>query len=291
MNIEKVFETIVEFISKRVKTAGKKGVVIGFSGGIDSAVTGALSTIALGRDNVHGLLMPFYRSRHFDDAMNIVHGIGVKYSTVWINRIYDSFYETGLLWKDSTKENLMSRIRMCLLYAYANEHNLLVAGTCNLTEIQTGYFTKYGDGGSDFEALGKNIKKEVYLLGRYFNAMDSVYMIPEDIFSKEPTAELHPDQKDQDDIGPYDIADRIVDKVFFGVGDISDIDIEAVNRVMNLINNSDHKRVIPYVPTLPNEPIVSHERFVTILKETMGNPNITDGQFRMIVQNTIKFVK
>jgi len=291
MNIEETGSSIIRFILNKVVTTKKNGVVLGISGGIDSAVTAALATVALNQDSVHGILMPFYQSHHFKDAMGVVHGLQIPYSTVWINKIYDAFYDTGLLWKDSTKENLMARIRMCLLYAYANEHNLLVIGTCNLPERKTGYFTKHGDGASDFEPLGKSLKRHVYALGRHFNETMAIRMIPEDIFSKEPTAELHPDQKDIDDLGPYEIADRIIENIVFGTGNIDDIDDNDVRKITRLVELNKHKLSMPEMPVLPDEPVVTVDRFINILNKAKNDPNISDSQFRMIVQNTIGIVK
>jgi len=290
MDIQKVGNSIIEFILQKIKESEKDGVVLGISGGIDSAVTAALATMALGRKSVHALLMPFYNSHHFKDAMNVAHGLDIPHTTVWINDIYDAFWRTGLLWKDLTKDNLMARIRMCLVYAFANEHNLLVIGTSNLTEIKTGYFTKHGDGAADLNPLGKSLKRGVYTLGRYFNEIVAERMIPEDIFSKEPTAELHPDQKDSDDLGSYEIADRIIENLQFGTGNLSDVDKSDIDRITNLVTSSDHKRSMPPVPSLSDDDTISKDTFIRLLNETT-NSEMSDSKFRMMVQNTIGIVK
>jgi len=234
--------------------------------------------------------MPFYHSDHFHDAIDVVNNLKIPHSTIWINNIYDAFYDTGHLWKSRAKENLMARIRMCLLYAFANEHDLLVVGTSNLIEIQTGYFTKFGDGGNDIEPIGKCSKHHIYALAGYFNEINGNFIIPEKVIMKQPTAELHPDQLDTDDIGPYHIADRIIEYIAFGKNDISDIDQNDVNKIMDLVRLSSHKREMASIPIMPDEENISKDRFLKILGETVDS-GISDSKFRLLVRNTLGVVK
>lgn len=257
MNTEKVYKKIVSFVSTYIKRFRFEKAILGVSGGIDSALTLAVLSDALKKEQIHCVLMPYYKNNHFDDAINIVNIFGMDYSTIWINKIYDSFHDTGLLWKDATKENTMSRIRMILLYACASEHNGVVVGTTNASESYVGYLTKFGDGGVDIEPLLNLSKKHVYELVSYFNDMHKKkgLHIPEEVISKEPTADLRPDQTDEDDLGSYDTIDKMIDFLRYGIP-THDVSVEDKQRFFELYDSSEHKRSVPKSPHIDIKDLV-----------------------------------
>jgi len=263
MNTVKVHNQIVQWIKQKIKTTEVDGIVLGISGGIDSSVAAALSVEALSKECVHGIIMPYYRDNHFDDALDMVNINEIPYSTIWINGIYDSLYDTGLLWKNKTKENTMSRIRMVLLRAYANEHNLLLVGTGNASETMIGYCTKGGDSEADIFPLYKLTKGQVYQLAAYINELhgktfDAVPHIPEEIILKKPSAGLSPEQTDENDLGmTYKDIDKLVTQFKFGVPaqDVSDKTRERFNI---LYKTSAHKRSGIQYPDIPGIDLVPY---------------------------------
>lgn len=243
MNCEKVCDRITDWIYDKTKKNNMDGLIIGISGGIDSSLCTALSIMALGKDNVHGLLMPYYKDQHFTDALNFVNNIGVNYNTICINEIYDSFYYTGLLWKNKTKENTMARIRMVLLRAYANEYNSLVIGTDNLSETLTGYFTKGGDGEADIFPIHELTKGQVYELAKYVNGLNNEKeIIPKNIITKAPSAGLHLDQTDESDLGlSYSDMENIILNIKYGKP-MENVSESKRFKFFKLMKESYHKR-------------------------------------------------
>jgi NAD+ synthase len=243
MNYESVNQTIVNFI--QAELLGFNGYVLGISGGIDSALTLALTIQAVDKEKVHCILMPFWENENLKDGIEIVHQFGVPYSIINIRNIYDAFYNTGLLWHNGTKENLMARIRMCLLYAYANEHNYKVLGTCNMSEIMTGFFTKGGDGLSDLEPIGELLKREVYGLGNFYNSVlcprHDYPQIPSQIFTKRPTADLTPGVCDEDILGEYSVLDDVLTKIYLNGKTPATPDEVRISKIMEA---TEHKRTL-----------------------------------------------
>jgi len=258
MNTEKIFNQIVKWMYGKVKTSRSKCFVLGVSGGIDSAVCAFLASVAIGNDNVHAILMPCHHfdeehkkvDEHFDNALDVANMLAINYSTIWINEIYDAIYNTGLLWKHKTKENTMSRIRMTLLRASANENNALLIGSGNASETMVGYFTKGGDNEADIFPILELTKGQVYELADYINRVHVLInprsnnspIISEKVIQKAPSAGLTPGQTDEEDLGiTYEDLDKLVLQNKFGIPahDVSD---EAVKRFNELYQNSAHKR-------------------------------------------------
>jgi NAD+ synthase len=237
MNTEKVCDQIINWILSMVKESGKNGIVLGISGGIDSAVVCKLSMLALGKENVHGMMLPYYSDYHYSDAVNLVNKFGISHSTIWINKIYQAIYETGLLWGDKTKENTMSRIRMVLLRAYANDNNVLLAGTGNASEYFTGYFTKGGDSEADIFPIIQLTKGQVYEIAK----LDKV-SIPDTIIRKIPSAGLAPGQSDENDLGlTYQELDQLVLQYKYGTP-TKNVSENSEQIFDNLRRLSEHKR-------------------------------------------------
>ena len=228
-------EKITRFIEKKVDEAKADGVVIGLSGGLDSSVVAALSVRALGKEGVLGLLLPSPTTNPDDtrDAEELARSLDIQYKKIPLEPILEAF--RGSLEVDKfAYGNLMARVRMILLYYYANLNNLLVVGTGNKTELSVGYFTKYGDGGCDMLPLGDLYKTEVKELAKEL-------AIPEKIIEKTPTAGLWEGQTDEGELG---IKYEELDNVLKGKA--------KSERVQELIKASEHKRRAPDICLLKN---------------------------------------
>lgn len=230
-----------------------KKVVIALSGGIDSALTAVIATLALGKENINGILMPSpYSSRgSIDDARELSHNLGIKYITIPISDIYNSYLENlNTIFKHSeiniTKENIQARIRGNIIMAAANENGWLVLSTGNKSEISAGYCTLYGDMAGGFSPIKDVYKTMVYKICRYINKKYS-NIIPKKIITKVPSAELKPDQKDEDKLPPYKILDPILKAYIEDDLDYRSItkkgfDKKIVKKVINMVDNSEYKR-------------------------------------------------
>ncbi|NMB37213.1 MAG: NAD(+) synthase [Bacteroidales bacterium] len=214
--IEVAYETIVTKMRDYFNNAGMKKAVLGLSGGIDSAVVMAIACEALGRENVYGLLMPsqFSTLHSVSDAVDLANNLGVEYTIIPIEKIYNrfmremfSFFEIGK-WSVA-QENLQARIRGTILMTYSNRFNALLLNTSNKSEISVGYGTLYGDLCGAMMVIADLYKLQVYELAGYINS-SSGNVIPASTIQKTPSAELRPGQKDSDSLPPYDILDPIL---------------------------------------------------------------------------------
>ena len=231
---------------------GFKGVHLGLSGGIDSALTLALAVDALGADKVHAVMMPsdFTAGISIEDSRDMVKRLGVRYSEIAIKPIYDAFAmqlagEFAGLPFDTTEENLQARTRGTLLMALSNKFGSLVLTTGNKSEMATGYATLYGDMAGGFAVLKDVPKTLVYRLANYRNSLSAV--IPQRIIDRPPSAELRPGQTDQDSLPPYDALDAIL--AAYVERDLSAAEIvaqgysaETVARVIRLVERAEYKR-------------------------------------------------
>ncbi len=243
-----VVERISGFVKGMVAGAKSNGVVLGVSGGVDSAVTAYLMARSLGKDRVMALIMPDSEvtpNEDIEDALLVVRELGVKYEIIEISSIVRAFSETKIFkWGDKVAVgNLRARIRMALLYFVANTKNLLVVGTGDRSEILLGYFTKYGDGGVDFLPIGDLYKTQVRWLGEYLG-------VPENIVKKPSSPRLWEGQTAEGELGlPYEKIDLILHSLFDLRLDVkmvySMFGEEAVNRVLDLHSKSAHKRTMP----------------------------------------------
>ena len=251
-NIDEIYHAIILGIKDYFGKMGFRKAVMGSSGGIDSAVTQVLATQALGKDNVRALLMPsqYSTSHSVTDAEQLSKNLGNPYDIVPIKNIYESFLtELKPIFKSEpfnvAEENIQSRTRGNLLMAIANKFGYILLNTSNKSELATGYGTLYGDMAGGLSILGDVYKMQVYALARYINKKKEI--IPENIISKAPSAELRPDQKDSDSLPEYEKLDRILYQYIElrkGPKEIveSGYEKELVDRILKLVNTNEYKR-------------------------------------------------
>jgi NAD+ synthase (glutamine-hydrolysing) len=251
-NMAQVHDALILGIRDYFSKMGFKKAILGSSGGIDSAVTLALACEALGPGQVRAVLLPseFSSGHSVDDAVALSKNLGNPYDIVPIKSVYDTFLNTlspifGDLPFGLAEENLQSRSRGNLLMAIANKFGLILLNTSNKSELATGYGTLYGDMAGGLSVLGDVYKMQVYALADYINRHGEI--IPQNIISKAPSAELRPNQKDSDSLPDY----ALLDKVLFqyiekrrGPREIiaMGIDEALVRRVLNMVNANEYKR-------------------------------------------------
>lgn len=213
--LEAVYQTLVLGLRDYVNKNRFKGVVLGLSGGIDSALTLAIAVDALGAERVEAVMMPFRYTSDLskNDAQDEAARLGVRYSSISIEPMYEAFMaalakEFEGTKRDTTEENLQARCRGVLLMAISNKKGYMVLTTGNKSEMAVGYSTLYGDMAGGFDVLKDVPKTLVFALSRYRNGLGEV--IPASVISRPPSAELAPDQKDEDSLPPYEILDQIL---------------------------------------------------------------------------------
>ena len=247
-----VYDALCLGVRDYVTKNGFPGVLLGLSGGIDSALTVAVAADALGADKVHAVMMPsqYTASMSREDACAEADALKVRYSEIAIRPMYDAFMaalapQFDGLPADTTEENLQSRIRGTLLMAMSNKSGAIVLTTGNKSEMGTGYATLYGDMAGGFAVLKDISKMLVYRLASYRNTLSPV--IPQRVITRAPSAELRPDQTDQDNLPPYAVLDAIMEA--YVEHNASPRDIEAagyerkdIERVIRLLRISEYKR-------------------------------------------------
>ncbi len=252
--VDEVFQALVLGTRDYVRKNGFKRVVIGLSGGIDSSLVAAVAVEALGRENVTGVTMPspFSSRGTRDDARRLAKNLGIDFIRLPITPVFNAFGKSlaetfkGLK-QDVTEENIQARIRGTLLMALSNKFGWLVLTTGNKSEIAVGYSTLYGDMAGGFAVIKDVPKTLVYELSRHVNARAGKQVIPESVIERAPSAELRPDQKDQDSLPPYDVLDAILEAYVEesrGVADLiaAGFPPETVRKVIRMIDASEYKR-------------------------------------------------
>jgi NAD+ synthase (glutamine-hydrolysing) len=247
-----VYDALVIGVRDYVQKNHFPGVLLGLSGGIDSALTLAVAVDALGRDRVRALMLPspYNASISLEDAREMAGILGVRYDEIPIEPVFAAFLdalagEFGDLAPDAAEENIQARVRGTLLMALSNKFGSIVLTTGNKSEMAVGYATLYGDMAGGFAVLKDIPKTLVYRLSNYRNSLGRV--IPERIITRAPSAELRADQTDQDSLPPYDILDGILEA--YVEHDLSPEEIvargfpaAAVAKVVRLIKVSEYKR-------------------------------------------------
>jgi len=250
--IESVYDALILGIRDYIEKCGFSKVVVGLSGGIDSTITCCLAKEAVGRENVIGISMPSqYSSKgSVEDSRKLSKNLGIQFKVIPISSIYHSYSEIlkehfkGKK-EDTTEENIQARIRGNILMAFSNKYGYLVLSTGNKSELAVGYCTLYGDMSGGLSVLSDVPKTMVYELAHYINRKSEV--IPKEIIEKPPSAELKPNQKDQDTLPSYDILDQIlyyyVDEGYSMKEILSlNFDHEIVKWVIKAINRNEYKR-------------------------------------------------
>lgn len=249
-----VYNALVLGVKDYVNKNGFPGIMLGLSGGIDSALTLAIAVDALGAENVEAVMMPFRYTADIsiEDARKQANKLGVKYREIPIEPIFNSFMtalvdEFANLERDVTEENLQARSRGVLLMAMSNKLGKMLLATGNKSEMSVGYATLYGDMAGGFAPLKDVFKTLVYDLSRYRNQLGDGEIIPDRVITRPPSAELAPDQIDEDSLPPYDILDAILCYFIEEYKSAEDIialgyDSETVQRVTNLVLLSEYKR-------------------------------------------------
>ncbi len=237
-------ETIREWLGEKV---GDRVAVVGLSGGVDSAVTASLCSLALGPERVYALIMPADTTPEEDveHAKRHAKKLGISYKEVQIDPILEEYYETGVFGTRIARGNLKARTRMCLLYGLANTIDGIVVGTGNKTEVLLGYYTKYGDGGVDLLPIGDLYKTQVWLLAERLG-------VDREIIRKRPSARLWEDQDDEKELGmSYQEMDEILLGLELGLAPERIEKLghkrEKIERILELIASTGHKRRPPEV--------------------------------------------
>jgi NAD+ synthase len=233
--MKEIKKNIISWIRKQIKDSKKNGVVLGLSGGLDSSVTAVLCRMALGKEKVLALILPCEsQKKDIEDAKNLAKRFAIKTKLIDLTEIYNQLIKILPKANRLTYANLKARLRMIVLYYFANKLNYLVCGTSNESELMTGYFTKFGDGASDILPIGGLLKTEVRKLAEELN-------IPDFIIKKVPSAGLWEGQTDEKELG---ISYEELDKILNGLENKRRINIERekIEKVKKMMKNSEHKR-------------------------------------------------
>lgn len=248
------YQALVMGVRDYVNHSGFPGVILGLSGGIDSALSLAIAVDALGPERVNAVMMPYTYTAaiSLEDAQAQARRMNVSYHVSEIHGIVHSFQQTlapyfGERPADATEENLQARARGTVLMALSNKFGHLVLTTGNKSEMAVGYATLYGDMAGGFDVLKDVYKTQVFALARYRNSLDKTPVIPERVITRPPSAELRPDQTDQGSLPPYDVLDAIL----FGYIEqdqsldqlvAQGFDADTVKRVLTLVDRNEYKR-------------------------------------------------
>ncbi len=247
---DKAFVTgvLVQFIKEELNKAGFQKAVVGISGGVDSALAAFLSVMALGKENVIGISMPYRTSSESSkqDARLVAETLGIEFHEIDITPQIDAYYEKFPDADRVRKGNKMARERMSILYDFAHFKNALVVGTSNKSELLIGYSTRWGDGAHDVNPIGDLYKTQVWQIAEHVG-------VPERIIKKKPSADLWPGQTDEGEIG---LTYQLLDQILFAYVDLrmrkEDIvnlgyDEPLVGKVMDMVKRSQYKRKLPII--------------------------------------------
>jgi len=249
---EKVHHALVIGIRDYLHKCGFRTAVLGLSGGIDSAVTAVLAVAALGKENVRGIAMPSQYSSQgsLDDAEELARNLGIQYDVIPIKSAVDTLTDSlssvfSGTQEDTTEENIQARLRGVILMGLSNKFGSLLLTTGNKSELAVGYCTLYGDMCGGLAAISDVPKTLVFRLARWMNRGEEI--IPLNTIEKPPSAELRPDQKDEDSLPPYEILDAILHAYVVELKSVPEMIAEglpedAINRVVSLIERNEYKR-------------------------------------------------
>lgn len=251
---EQLYLAVKTGIKDYVWKNGFQKVVLGLSGGIDSSLTAAIAADAIGPENVLGLLMPSqYSSKgSIDDSIELSKNLGINYKIIPINDIYEKYIENlkesfKNTDEDKTEENIQARIRGNLVMAFSNKYGYLALACGNKSEAATGYATLYGDMAGGFSPIKDLYKTELYKVAKKYNELHGKEIIIKSILEKPPSAELRPNQKDEDTLPPYSLLDEILFKYIDREMSYDELlqegyDEGLLKNVINMVNKNEYKR-------------------------------------------------
>jgi len=252
--VDEIYQALVLGTTDYTRKNGFKKVLLGLSGGIDSSVTAAIAVAALGSENVVGISMPseFNSPETISDAEKLAKNLGIEFHTIPIGPTLAQFHEllqTVEGWNDEgiAYENLQARIRGCILMSLSNRFGSLVLTTGNKSETAVGYSTLYGDTAGGFGIIKDVPKTTVYQLAKHINNISGRQVIPEDVITRPPSAELKPDQKDSDSLPDYDLLDRILKGYIEEDKSVTELITQGlpedvVNKVVRMVDRNEYKR-------------------------------------------------
>ncbi len=247
---EETKDIIIRFIRDSIGRSGAKGVLLGLSGGLDSCVTLKMSVMALGKENVHAVLLPEKKEgTDYEHALSFAEREGISYGITEIDPLVGAYERRIGEMSRGALSNIKARIRMTLLHATAYEKGMLVMGTSNKSELLTGYFTKFGDGGVDLMPIGDLYKTQVRELAAMIG-------IPQEIIGRPPSAGLYEGQTDEAELG---MSYAMLDCILYGIErDLSIPEIskecgcpeEEAQRILDTKRSTAHKRRMPLIPKI-----------------------------------------
>ncbi len=245
---QKLFDVLVLGLRDYLRKTGQRKVVLGLSGGIDSALCAAIAKEAVGAENVTGVLLPSrYSSDHsLADAELLAKNLGIEHRTIPIDPAHKAF-ESSLTLSPLAQENIQARIRAVILMGISNSEGHLLISTGNKSEVAVGYSTMYGDAAGGFAPIKDVYKTDVWELAQAYNSRFGLFVIPENSIVKPPSAELRPGQLDQDSLPDYQLLDAVLRLLIEGkrtVGEIATMgyDLDTVSRIDGLVRASEWKR-------------------------------------------------
>ena len=254
LDYDYAIKRITQFLKSYLARSRAEGYVIGLSGGIDSSVTAALLVQAVGASKVVGLLMPDRRTtppEDIEDAKELAKQLGIDYEVIDIDEIVDTYVRLAPFADPGNRiaiGNLRARIRMSILYLYANTNGYIVCGTGDKSELLLGYFTKYGDGGVDVLPIGDIYKTQVRVMGKILG-------IPSKIVEKPSSPRLWPGHMAEEELGmTYDVIDAVLYRYVdlgMGIREIvrdTGLDVETVMSIVKRVHKNEHKRRTPPIP-------------------------------------------
>ncbi|MCK4957489.1 MAG: NAD+ synthase [Candidatus Cloacimonetes bacterium] len=250
INLENEINRCCDFIKVQLANAGFDKVIVGLSGGIDSAVTAALCVRAIGKENVQAVMLPYKHSHpdSFNHAQEVAEKLEISYESIDISPMVDAYLNTYALDADALRRgNRMARERMCVLFDLSAKYRALVAGTGNRSELLVGYCTQYGDSACAFEPIGHLYKTEIFELARLLD-------LPSCVIEKHPTADLWDGQTDEEEMGiSYENLDTILHNLYdlnLAEKEIENQGFEKteIENVKRMVKRSEFKRNMPPIP-------------------------------------------
>ncbi|MGA1861357.1 NAD+ synthase [Deferribacter thermophilus] len=262
LNYDLVTKILTSFIKEEVEKIGIKNVVVGLSGGIDSALSATLATLALGKDRVYAYALPYKTSskESLDDAKLVADFLGVNFEIIEITNFVDPYFKINPNISNLRKGNVMARMRMIVLFDKSAEVGGIVLGTSNKTELLLGYGTWYGDLACAINPIGDLYKTQVWELAEYLN-------IPKRVIEKKPTADLWEGQTDEEELGfTYRDVDRLLKAMIDDRKDKSELlrmgfTEEFIDNVKERIRRNQFKRQLPVIAKISNRTIDKDFRY------------------------------